>query len=168
MRFNSLSKDRKAERKTKMIVCRLHGLSQLYVECVYITYQSIPITQGKIHVPSHRSHPQSNQSAGPVHFLIFCSISMFLLASLVAGRRPQCSAGAVQQWMYFTLSDLSTGISNLLQPAQPEVVLSQFSMYLASWVPPVTNYLEPATKGQGKQLRNTHWQLNYLNMCICT
>jgi hypothetical protein len=28
---------------------------------------------------------------------------------------------------------LSTGISNLLQPAQAEVVLGQLSMYLASW-----------------------------------
>ncbi len=34
--------------------------------------------------------PQSNQSAGAVRFLIFCSISIFLLASLVAGRRTQC------------------------------------------------------------------------------
>jgi hypothetical protein len=38
---------------------------------------------------------QSTQSAGPVRFLIFCSISISLLASLVAGRRPQCHAGAV-------------------------------------------------------------------------
>ncbi len=38
--------------------------------------------------------PQSTQSAGPVRFLIFYSISMFLLASLVAGRRSQCSEGA--------------------------------------------------------------------------
>jgi hypothetical protein len=38
--------------------------------------------------------PQSLQSAGPVRFLIFCSISIFLLASLVAGRRPQCNSGA--------------------------------------------------------------------------
>jgi hypothetical protein len=43
---------------------------------------------------------QSAQSTGPVCFLIFCSISMFLLASLLAGRRPQCSAGTVQQGMY--------------------------------------------------------------------
>jgi hypothetical protein len=43
---------------------------------------------------------QSTQSAGPVHFLIFCSISIFLLASLVAGREPQYTAGAVQQGMY--------------------------------------------------------------------
>ncbi len=37
---------------------------------------------------------QSTQSDGPVHFFIFCSISISLLASLVAGRRPQCNAGA--------------------------------------------------------------------------
>jgi hypothetical protein len=36
---------------------------------------------------------QNTQSAGPVRFLIFCSISIYLLASLVAGRGPQCSAG---------------------------------------------------------------------------
>ncbi len=47
---------------------------------------------------------ESNQSAGPVRFLIFCSISIFLLASLVAGRRHQCNAGAVQQEMYSTIS----------------------------------------------------------------
>ncbi len=46
------------------------------------------------------ARPQSNQSAGPGRFLIFCSISIFLLASLVAGRRPQCSAGAMQQGLY--------------------------------------------------------------------
>jgi hypothetical protein len=33
---------------------------------------------------------------------------------------------------------LSTGISNLLQPAQAEVVLGQRSTYLASWLLPVT------------------------------
>ena len=32
---------------------------------------------------------------------------------------------------------LSTGISNLLQPAQAEVVLGQRSTYLASWAEPV-------------------------------
>jgi hypothetical protein len=37
---------------------------------------------------------QSTQSAGPVRFLIFSSISISLLASPVAGRKPQCSAGA--------------------------------------------------------------------------
>ncbi len=38
--------------------------------------------------------PQSIQSAGPVCFLIFCSISIILLASLVAGRSPQYIADA--------------------------------------------------------------------------
>ncbi len=32
---------------------------------------------------------QSTQSAGPVRFLIFCSINIFLLAGLVAGSKPQ-------------------------------------------------------------------------------
>jgi hypothetical protein len=31
----------------------------------------------------------NTQSAGPVRFLIFCSISISLLANLVAGRRPR-------------------------------------------------------------------------------
>jgi hypothetical protein len=47
--------------------------------------------------------PQSTQSAGPVRFLIFCSISIFLLASLVAGRGPQCSAGPPYQRIYSTI-----------------------------------------------------------------
>jgi hypothetical protein len=42
------------------------------------------------------------QSAGPVCLLIICSISIFLLESLLTGRRPQCSDGAVQQGMYST------------------------------------------------------------------
>jgi hypothetical protein len=41
------------------------------------------------------SPPQSTQSAGPVRFLIFGSTSIILLASLVAGGKPQCSAGAL-------------------------------------------------------------------------
>jgi hypothetical protein len=39
-------------------------------------------------------NPQNTQSAGPVRFLIFCSISIILLARLIAGRKPQCTAGA--------------------------------------------------------------------------
>jgi hypothetical protein len=42
----------------------------------------------------HEGCPQSAQSDGPVRFLIFCSISISLLASLVAGIKPQCTAGA--------------------------------------------------------------------------
>jgi hypothetical protein len=38
--------------------------------------------------------PQSTQSGAPVRFGIFCSISIILLASLVAGRRSQYTAGA--------------------------------------------------------------------------
>ncbi len=48
-------------------------------------------------------YPQSNQSAGPVRFLIFCSTSISLLANLVAGRRHQWTAGADQQGMYSTI-----------------------------------------------------------------
>ncbi len=73
---------------------------------------------------------QSTQSAGPVRFLIFCSMSIILLASLLAGRRPQL----VQISRECTPPYLPTGISNLIQPAQAEVVLGQLSTYLASWV----------------------------------
>jgi hypothetical protein len=72
----------------------------------------------------------NTQSAGPVRLLIFRLTSIFLLASLVAGRRTQCQL--VQCSREFTPSDLSTGISKLLQPAQAEVVLGQLSMYLSS------------------------------------
>ncbi len=54
-------------------------------------------------VEAGRVHPQSRQSAGPVRFFIFCSISIFLLAGLVAGRRPQCTAGAPEQRMHSTI-----------------------------------------------------------------
>ncbi len=40
-----------------------------------------------------RAYSQSTQSDGPVRLLIFCSISIFLLASLVVGKGPQRSAG---------------------------------------------------------------------------
>jgi hypothetical protein len=76
---------------------------------------------------------QSTQSDGPVRFLIFCSISIILLASLVAGRRSQYTVLLVQISRERTPPDLSTRISNLLQPAQAEVVLGQLSRYLASW-----------------------------------
>ncbi len=49
------------------------------------------------------SRRQRTQSAGPVRFLKFCSISISLLASLVAGRKTQCSAGSDQQGMYSTI-----------------------------------------------------------------
>jgi hypothetical protein len=45
-------------------------------------------------LPTSQVSPLSTQSAGPVRFLILCSISISLLASLVSGRRPQCNAGA--------------------------------------------------------------------------
>jgi hypothetical protein len=73
------------------------------------------------------------QSAGPVRLLIFCSISNFFLASLVilvhVGRRSQYTAGAEWQGMYSIIP--STGISNLFQPTQAEVVSGQLSTYLA-------------------------------------
>jgi hypothetical protein len=60
---------------------------------------------------------------------MFCSINISLLASLVAVEGP-----LVQISRECTPPYLSTGISNLLQPAQAEVVLGQLSAYLASWV----------------------------------
>ncbi len=89
----------------------------------------------QIRVTDPHKHPQSNQSAGPVSFLIFCTTSIFLLASLVAGRKPR--GLLVQISRECTPPYLSTGISNLLQPAQAEVVLGQRSTYLASWQTPL-------------------------------
>jgi hypothetical protein len=77
-------------------------------ECILYSQviEYIPYSQVTEHILVHPTTvfgPQSNQSAGPVRFLIFCLISIFLLASLVAGRRHQCNAGAVQQGMYSTI-----------------------------------------------------------------
>jgi hypothetical protein len=67
----------------------------------------VQLQRGVIVYPLHAYgpllDPQSNQSAGPVRFLIFCLISIFLLASPVAGRRPQYTAGADKQGMYSTI-----------------------------------------------------------------
>ncbi len=75
--------------------------------------------------------PQTTQSAGPVRFLIFCSISIFLLASPVAGKGPIVLLG--HRSRKCTPPYLFPGNSNMLQPAQAEVVLGHLSMYLASW-----------------------------------
>ncbi len=58
-------------------------LFPMYVQYVYTVWSSITGIS-----------TQSKQSAGPVSFLIFCTIIIFLLASLVAGRKPQGTAGA--------------------------------------------------------------------------
>ncbi len=65
----------------------------------FITFPKILLAGDGCTVPtvctsSSGSGSQSTQSAGPVCFFIFCSISISLLASLVAGRSPQCSAGS--------------------------------------------------------------------------
>jgi hypothetical protein len=65
--------------------------------------------------------------------MIFCSISISLLASLVAGIEDP-SVRLVQISRECTPAYLSTGISNLLQPAQAGVVLGHLSTYLASWL----------------------------------
>jgi hypothetical protein len=73
--------------------------------------------------------PQSTQSAGPVRFLIFCSISIFLLSSLVAGKGPQCSAGHCGREC--TPPYLSTGISKSA-PASPGRSRAGPSLYIFS------------------------------------
>ncbi len=55
--------------------------------------------------------PQSTQSAGPVRFLTFCSISIILLASLVAGNPSVRTVLLVQSSRECTPPYLSTGIS---------------------------------------------------------
>ncbi len=72
-----------------------------------------------------QSTSQRTQSAGPVRFFIFCSISIFLLASLMVGRRP--SVLLVHRSRECTPPYLSTGTSHLLQLAQAEVMLGQHS-----------------------------------------
>jgi hypothetical protein len=67
------------------------------------------------------------QSAGPAHLLIFS-------CWLVYWQVKDSSIQLVQYSRECTPSDLSIGISNLLQLAQAEVVLGQLSIYLASWV----------------------------------
>jgi hypothetical protein len=104
--------------------------------------------------------PQSTQSDGPVRFLILCSIRVFLLASLVAEQTPvHCSRE-------YTPPCLSTGISNLLQPAQAEVVSGQLSTNLASWgiavrrFLPVFFFFRPRNSGWLYFQKN--WQYNIL------
>jgi hypothetical protein len=110
------------------------SVNQLTVVYLYPGNRTKACTVLHIFVRAPMSQAQSTQSAGPVRFLIFYSIIFFLLASLVAGGGPKCSARLPQQRMYSTIQYLSTGVSNLLQPAQAEVVLGQLSTHLASWV----------------------------------
>ncbi len=84
-----------------------------------------------------QSHSQSNQSAGPVRFLIFCSISIFLLASLVAGSRPQFSAGAMQQGMYST-TPIHWNIKSA--PASPGRSRVGPAFYVFSFLGHITQY----------------------------
>jgi hypothetical protein len=77
------------------------------------------------------TEPQNNQSAGPVSFLIFCS--KVFSCWLARWQVEDPSRLLVQISRVCTPPYLSTGISNLLQPAQAEVVLGQRSTYLASW-----------------------------------
>ncbi len=67
----------------------------------------------------------------------------------MAGRDP--SGLLVQISRECTLPYLSTGISNLLQPAQAEVMLGQRSMYLASWL------TDPACEGSAYTLLHGHY-----------
>jgi hypothetical protein len=80
--------------------------------------------------------PQSNQSAGPVRFLIFFSIKV-CSCWLAWWQVGDPSVLLVRCSRECTLSDLSIGISNLLQPAQAEVVLGQPSTYLFSRISPL-------------------------------
>ncbi len=108
-------------------------LLQLWVHyrCKYKSTCSAPRDLGTI--PCIRWVELCTQSAGPVRFFIFCSRSIFLLASLVAGRGPSVLLGRRSREYTCTPLYLSTGISQL-QPAQAEVVLGHLSTYLASWV----------------------------------
>jgi hypothetical protein len=52
------------------------------------------------------------------------------------------------EYLFFNATVLSNGISNLLQPAQAEVVLGQPSTYLASW--DETNILQEVIAVEGE------------------
>jgi hypothetical protein len=81
--------------------------------------------------PQITAGPQSTQSDGSVRFLIFCSISISLLASLVAGIKPQCSAGPQYQGMYSSIP-IHWNIKSA--PASPGRKRAGPSLYyLASW-----------------------------------
>ncbi len=69
-----------------LILCYAHAARErtAYIRTVYMCTRKC----------MWRVYTQSTQSAGPVRFLIFCSISIFVLASPVAGRGPQYTAGA--------------------------------------------------------------------------
>ncbi len=127
-------------RKLQSFPCTYTHSTHICTYCVYWSYGPVgclPTVQdicGRKPESCPCVYLQSIQSAGPVRFLIFCSISIILLASLVAGRDP--SVQQVQSSREGTPPYLSTGISNLLQPAQAEVVLGQLSTHLASWCLP--------------------------------
>jgi hypothetical protein len=74
---------------TYLYVCALVLLPYIHVLTVYILPGPYEVTT------------EYRQSAGPVRFLIVCSISIFLLAILVAGRSARCKvAGNVLHHTY--------------------------------------------------------------------
>jgi hypothetical protein len=87
-------------RKLQSFPCTFTYSTHIFTYCVYWSYGPVGCLPtvydicGRKPESSPCVYLQSTQSAGPVRFLIFCSISIFLLASLVAGRRPQCNSGA--------------------------------------------------------------------------
>jgi hypothetical protein len=83
--------------------------------------------------------------------VIFCTISIFLLDSLVAGRNP--SVILMHSSRECTPPYLSTGISNLLQPAQAEVVLGP-ALYVFSLL--VHNH-HPSVTGPELEFVNISW-----------
>jgi hypothetical protein len=88
------------QRCLNIVHTRLHGNGACTQasQCAHMTLHranTLPYAVYRRQNTLHRRvKPQSNQSTGPVRFLIFCTISISLLASLVAGRRAQCKSGA--------------------------------------------------------------------------
>jgi hypothetical protein len=76
---------------------------------------------------------QTTQSAGPVHFLIFCSISIFLLANLVVDRRPQRNSGAEKQGTYSTIPIHWNIKSAPASPGRSRVGPALYEYSLLSW-----------------------------------
>jgi hypothetical protein len=70
----------------------------------------------------------------PCPVFIFCSISILLLAGLVAGSRPQCTADVDLQGIYSTIPMHWNIKSAPASPGRSRVGPALYVQYLAPWV----------------------------------
>ncbi len=80
------------------------GQEQIDIHILYLFYDIfVMMVRTKSMIPvchTLKGQIYISSSAGSVRILIFCSISIFLLASLLTARGPEFTAGAEQQGMY--------------------------------------------------------------------